>query len=489
MVEVKNVFVLEKYKKLSLPAKATIWFTVCNFAIKGISFFTAPLFTRLMSTEEYGKLTVYLSYEQLILILATWEIQLGAYQKGIFKYKGEEKSFTTATQALINIITLACFALALVLNKQITSLTGMSLMLIVLMFVHLLFRPAYNCWLTRQRINYKYVSGVIVTLLYSVVSIAVPMVAILTISRTADVKLAFTLIGTTIICIVFYVRHASYWTLKDNFARTKEYWKFCIIFEGPLVLHSLSFLILSQADRVMIEKMVGASQAAFYGVAYTIASVVTIFQHSISTTLAPWRYQMLEEKNYRAIKDVTNGLLIGFGAITLLFILVVPEMMKILFSADYYEAVWCIPPVSAGVYFMFLYSIFVNIEEYYEKTKYVVYVSVTCGIINIILNYFCIGIFGYIACAYTTVFSYILFALGHYYFTKRTLKGEGVEERVVDGKIVFLISSVVMGGSVIITLLYNYPIVRYVLFAVAVLICYINKNKIIDIYRVVKKRS
>ena len=46
--------IVNKYKQMSLPAKAAIWFTICNFVLKGISFISGPIFTRVLSTDEYG---------------------------------------------------------------------------------------------------------------------------------------------------------------------------------------------------------------------------------------------------------------------------------------------------------------------------------------------------------------------------------------------------------------------------------------------------
>ena len=63
---------LEKYRKIPITLKASIWFIFCNILLKGISFFTAPMFARLLSTEEYGKLSIFASYEQIIIIFATW---------------------------------------------------------------------------------------------------------------------------------------------------------------------------------------------------------------------------------------------------------------------------------------------------------------------------------------------------------------------------------------------------------------------------------
>ena len=105
---------------MSLPVRAAFWFAVCNVMLKGIQFITVPIFTSLMADEEYGRLSVFLTYEQMLYILATWEIQMGAYQKGIFKFKEEAYDFTAAAQFLINILTVICFAFAAVFHSWIT---------------------------------------------------------------------------------------------------------------------------------------------------------------------------------------------------------------------------------------------------------------------------------------------------------------------------------------------------------------------------------
>ena len=50
--------ITSKYRSLSVQAKAALWFTICSFLQKGISFITVPIFTRLMSTEDLYGLSV-----------------------------------------------------------------------------------------------------------------------------------------------------------------------------------------------------------------------------------------------------------------------------------------------------------------------------------------------------------------------------------------------------------------------------------------------
>lgn len=470
--------VMDKYRAFSIPAKAAIWFTICNLIIKGISFITVPIFTRLMPDTEYGILSIYMSYEQLILILATWEIQMGAYQKGLFNYKGEEKIFTSAAQALVNMITISFFIIIFLLNRYVQKITGLSIDILILMFLYLLVQPSYNCWLVRQRTTYRYKLTVIVTLSYTVLIVVIPLIGIILIGGFAKVKYGLTIFCSTLFCLFFYLPNANYWKVLKCWDKVKKYWKFLLEFEAPLVLHSLSYLILSQADRVMIGNLVGSAQAAYYSVAYSIANVVSILQNSINQSLLPWRYEMLEKKNYEQIRKVTNYLLGAIGIFILIFILIAPEIMNILFTENYNESKWCIPPISVGVYFMFLYTIFVNIESYFEKTRFVMYVSVVCGIINIILNSICIQLFGYIACGYTTMISYILFALGHYYFTSKILNEENIDEQIVDVRMIVIISTIVIIFSIVITFLYPLPIIRYGIF-VGVIFCIMwNLNRI-----------
>lgn len=477
------------YSKTPLPARAAIWFTACNFLLKGLGFITGPLFTRILPAEEYGKSSVFLSYQQIILILATWEIYLGAYQKGIFKYKKQLDLFTTSVLALINSLTIILFALIFIFYDFVTTKTGMTKSILALLLIYLLFIPAYHCWLARKRKEYDYKKVVSATVLSSFLSVIAQTAALYVVGKTANVRFGTSLIVGFCFCCLFYFPYSNYSILKSNWKRVKAFWRFCVRFEGPLVLHSLSFLILAQADRVMIGNMVGNSQAAFYSVAYSIANVVIILQNSVNQALNPWRFQKLEDKNYLSISKVTTSLLLFISSLIICFIMVVPECMRLLFPANYYEAIWCIPPISASVYFMFLYSIFVNIEEYYERTKYVVYVSVVCGLLNIVLNYFCISKFGYISCAYTTLISYILFALGHYYFMSKTLREVYVKDQVINKKAVFAISFLLVAVSVAVTTIYDNAYLRYCLFALLICTLLFYRKNIMQIVNQLKHKK
>ena len=139
-----------------------------------------------------------------------------------------------------------------------------------------------------------------------------------------------------------------------------------------------------------------------------------------------------------------------------------PEVMHILAGEAYYEGVYVIPPVALGLFFSFMYTLYANIEFYFEKTKFSMYISLGGAILNIILNYIGIKFFGYIAAAYTTLICYLLFAIGHYIYTiscvKKSSKDQEYSFRAV--RLIGLSISVLV-FCVIFTYLYDSIFVRY----------------------------
>ena len=55
--------------------KSGVWYTVANFIMKGIGFITTPIFTRLLTTTDFGKYNTYIAYEGLLTAI----VGLGLY--------------------------------------------------------------------------------------------------------------------------------------------------------------------------------------------------------------------------------------------------------------------------------------------------------------------------------------------------------------------------------------------------------------------------
>lgn len=488
MVKIYNK-IQNRYTSFEAPVKAAVWFLVCNLLIRALGFLMAPVFTRLLPDVEYGRMSIIMTYEQIVIIISTWEIYLGAFQKGIFKYREEIIEFSKATILLMNVITIIFFGVVFIFEKKIEIYTGIGYDIILLMFAYCIVFPTFNMWIIRERFSYRYKKATAITVINAILSTGMQIVAVIFIGRTAEIKYEAGILTSFCIYLVFYLHQIDCWKLLKRIDLLKKYWSYSIKYQAPLLFHSLSYLILGQADRIMIGRMVGEAQAGYYSVAYSIASIVSIATNSINQSLVPWIYEQIEEKNYQRLRAITNKLLVIIACFLLIVVFVFPEVMTLLFPTNYREAMWCMPPIAVSIFFIFMYSVFVNVETYYEKTVYVSIVSVSCGLLNIALNYVFILKYGYIACGYTTLVSYVMFAVGHYYFMKKVLKSHDVRSKVFDGQILFFISLLLVFLMVIVTLLYRYEWIRYLLICGISLLIIINRDYLGKIINEIKGSS
>ena len=75
---------------------------------------------------------------------------------------------------------------------------------------------------------------------------------------------------------------------------------------------------------------------------------------------------------------------------------------------------YCAIPVVAGGFFSSIYNVPCQAEYYHEKTKIIAVSTASAAVLNIVLNAIFIMKYGYIAAAYTTLFTYFAYYTIHY---------------------------------------------------------------------------
>lgn len=454
--------ILQKYKEMSAPVKASIWFTICNATQKGIALISTPIFTRLLTTEQYGIYTVYQSWYQIISIFATLNLFYGVFNNGMTKFTNDRRTFTSSMQGLSTVLTLILFGIYLICPEYWNRVLELSSLYVFAMFIELLFMPAFNYWAAYERYDYKYRKLVLVTVIMAIGSPLLGVIAVINTEYKAEARVLSYVFVQVCIGLIFYIFNA--WKGKKFFH--KEYWKFALMFNIPLIPHYLSSTILNQADRLMISNMIGKSEAAIYSVAYNVGTMMTIIITAINNSFTPYMYKSIKSKNFEQIRKNSKIVILIVGLACIVAMALGPEIIAIFASKEYYQAIWVIPPVACAVYFKFLYPLFSNVEFYYEKTTFVMVASCIGAVANIILNYFFIPIYGYYAAGYTTLFCYILYSFGHYGFQCKVLRKADIRQQLFDIKYILLFSGFVTVSMVLMLFLYKTRFIRYVTVAI-----------------------
>lgn len=477
---------LARYHGMSKQLKVVFWFTFVGFLQRGISVLTTPIFTRVLSNEDYGLFSVFNAYYTVIVIIATLDLHMGVINNAFVKKSASNEKIVSVFQSLSLVISSALFIFAVAFREQLSSLMGLPVIAVVIIFFAFIFVEPYQTWVIYKRYQFDYVRPVIASVLISVLTPLISVIAVLTTSGNQGIARIISYSGVNIIIpgAIFYIINYR----KDHTFYDKDLWKYALSFNVPLVAHYLSETLLNQTDRIMINAYLGSGEAGIYSVAYSAASLFTIFSSALNTAFVPWTYQKLRNKEYRAIEKVGYIVLLFLAAVLSIMIMFAPEIVYFLAGSRYTGAVYLIPTLSASVFFGYMYQLFSRVELYYEKKSYTVISTITAALLNIVLNALWIPSFGYAAAGYSTLISHILFCVMHYFFFRKVSLECMDSEKIYDFKKLAAISVVVLLIAGMMTMLYAYLILRLVIVACLLIAMFLMRDRILEVIRIIKNK-
>ena len=467
---------LSKYRNMSKPVKASLWFTLCNIMQKGIQFVTIPIYTRMMSTEQYGEYTVFLSWYQIISIFATLNMWNYVINNGLVKYEKDKDGFVSSLQGLSTTLTAIFTVVYMLLSGVWETWTQLTPAMMVVMIAELLVMPSFEYWCAKKRFEYDFKWVVILSLMITALipAVSIPLVMIMSEKGLAAI------IGRAATSSVIYVIPFIIIMVKGRRFYNREYWRFALKFNLPLIPHFLSTMILQQSDRIMISNMCGQDKAGIYSLAYSISMVLLMVNSAIQASFVPYTYNSMKEKKYDGIRKNSLVLITIVAVLNLMLVLVAPEVLAILGTSEYSAAAYVMPPVAMSSVLMFLFNLFANIEYYFEETKFVMTASVISAVINIALNYVFISRFGFIAAGYTTLVCYAIYSAAHYFFMKIVIKKHIPGADIYNGKLIFSMMFGIITFSMLVMLIYDYAVIRIGILVVLAIVAYIKRKSIAD---------
>lgn len=465
--------------------KASFWFLISSVIQKGITALYTPLFTRMMSSDAYGTYTIYQSWYSIVLIFATLNLSAGVLNNALTNDYDRAGEIGASFVGLSTLAAFLCAIIFVIIRPFTINFIRLKPYYLMIMIVEALFASAYSIWAAMQRYDYKYKGIVACSIITAFVW---PVIALISVHRAEDKAFALIMSYASIQVIIgafFYVTLL----VKGKKFFSNKYWKFALSFNIPLIPHYLSYMLLNQSDRIMIDYLVNSSSAAFYGVAYSVSMVIMLVVSAVNSTLTPFVYKTIKSGEYDKLISVVKIIVIMSMVGCTGAMLLGPEIMRVIAAPEYYQAVRVIPPITASVYFIFCQGLVSIIEFYYEKTKYVMVSTLASALLNIALNYLFIPQYGYVAAGYTTLVSYIFLFIIHYLFSRITTKKNLSRTTIFPDRTIFICSGITCIGILPCILLYDKPLLRWVVILTILVIVISKKNSILAIFKSIKNEG
>lgn len=387
--------------------------------LRGISFLTLPIYTRIMLPEEYGLYSLFTASLSIVTIFVGFQIQ-GSVNL-TYNTKSEEEFDTyVANISLFPLLILIISLLLLLIVPQLTiTLRVPSVLFSIMMFIQAYFGVVINIYMSELIIKKRPKKHLVVSIITTILNVVLSVSFVLMFTDHSYFAMVIAgVIANLIIVIYIFFKYI----FRIQLSSLKEDWKYGLRLSLPLIFHVLSHQVLNVADRFMLEKYQTEIQVAIYSVVYSIGAIIQMIWSAINNAWIPWYFENLKESSHKMIRLYSKQYIIFFSIGTVLFLLISPEITLILGGKQYYSGVNSVPLIILAYFFVFLYSFYVNYEFAKEKTILIPLATILAAIINIILNIYFIPRYGYLGASLTTAISYFLMLMFHYFVVVNVMK-------------------------------------------------------------------
>lgn len=369
-----------------------------------ITFFLLPLYTYILTAEEYGIVDLLNNLVSLLIPIVILQID-----QGVFRYlldcrgqEEKEKKIISSTVFFVigqSIIYLIVFALvSKFIHNDYKYFLAINLVATVFSTVLLQISRGMGD-------NTRYAIGSFITGLVTVV-LNVFLIAVIRLGAYG--LLIATLFGN-IFCIIYLViakKLHKYISIKDiDYSNLKSILKYSVL----LVPNMLSWWVVSASDRLIISAVLGLATNGIYSAANHFSGVFTTLNNVFNMTWTESASINIEaEDRNEFFSKIFDIVIRFFGALCLGVIAYMPFAFSLLINEKFGEAYWQIPILLLATLFNVFVSFLGSIYIAKKLTNEIAKTSIMSAIINIIVNVCLIKYIGLYAASISTLISYFV---------------------------------------------------------------------------------
>lgn len=198
--------------------------------------------------------------------------------------------------------------------------------------------------------------------------------------------------------------------------------KQALLFSLPLVPHELSKWVIAASDRILLERWVSTAELGCYALANTLAATVGIVTGAVGSALFPIVQKHLAEGDPRSeVPFLGSAVVVGCGAAAVVAAVELPPLVELITPPVYHRAGSAIPFLVLGFFFQALYGVWAQGTFFKRRSGVLASVTIAGAVVNGGLNLLLVPRFGMIAAAVNTAIGYAVMAVAHAWAGDRLL--------------------------------------------------------------------
>ncbi len=405
-------------QKIPAIVKQSLHYLAGNVAAKIVQFFSIVVFTRILSPSEYGSYNVFIGYAGIFVILLTLNSHT-AVSRYFYENLDDFDKFTGSTIAITLFIIFCGSVTLLLIIPEVSEFIRLPKPLIILFIPFALIEFAILLLIQILQPRRKTKDIAVLSILRAVLSLALSYIfsMVANENRVQSIIVGY-LTGGAVAVSYAFASHKNIIKMSVNYI----HFKYIFNYTSPLIIYSLTTIILTQSDRLMIDRLSSAENAGLYSLAANLSMIIVVVYSSLLSAWTPNYYEGMSSNNFSKLTDEVHKILRFSAFAATILILFAGEVGRLIFPASYHPGLALIPILVFGYFLDLGWQIYGRHFGFAKKTIYITVIGLFTSVINVSLNSYFIPKFGYAAAAATTATSYGIMLLITVYFTKYLIR-------------------------------------------------------------------
>lgn len=384
-------------------AKNTAILTVGKVCTQCISFFLLPLYTAILSAEDYGTFDLFVTYATLLLPLVNWQLDQGLF-RFMLDYRGNKKEqkklfstllISSTAQSILYIILFACVEPFLKIKNSYFILLYIVLHVYTALFLQFVRGLGHSVKYTVA--SFISASATTVLNVIALVFLKMGLQGLFVSTLTAQLL--------TLIYLVISSRAWEYFSLK---AVQIKVFKIVSKYSVPLIPNNLAWWVVNVSDRTIISHFLGTAANGIYSVANKFSNVFINFYNILNlswTETVSLHYNDKDRDEF--LTDTMTSLVKLFVAACLGIVACMPFVFPIMVNAKYSAAYNQILILMYAMFFRVLVGLYSCVYVAQKNAKKIAYTSISAAIINITVDLILINKIQVFAASLSTLVAFL----------------------------------------------------------------------------------
>ena len=398
-------------------AKNTAVLTVGKICTQCISFFLLPLYTAILSTQEYGTYDLLVTYATLLLPLVNWQLDQGLF-RFMLDYRNNKKGQSKLFSTLLFSSVIQCIVYA-VLFSVVERFLKIESPFFLLIYVILHVFTALLLQFTRglgQSVKYTIASFI------SAASTTVLNVFALVFLKMGLQGLFFSTLTAHVFTLIFFFFSTKSWTYLSLRHIDLKVFKKIGAYSLPLVPNNLAWWVVNASDRTIVSHFLGTAVNGIYSVANKFPNVFINFYNILNlswTETVSLHYQ--DEDRDEFFTETMTSLFKLFAAACFGIVACMPFVYPILVNQKYSEGYNQVLILMYAMLFRVLVGLYSCVYVAQKDARKIAYTSISAAVINITIHLLLIGVIGLYAASISTLVAFLSMFLIRYFDVNKTV--------------------------------------------------------------------